>query len=114
MRLLICEPASREACCPSSNPARNLARHLESGKNQCRRQPLTVALFAALCLNLLLAPTAYTATEDALTRKVAYAIVILLLVTVSLSVYLFAVILQPERFSKAEGSNEFENERLIT
>ncbi|MEL6381280.1 MAG: K(+)-transporting ATPase subunit F [Cyanobacteria bacterium J06626_18] len=39
---------------------------------------------------------------------------ILLLVTVSLSVYLFAVILQPERFSKAEGSNEFENERLIT
>ncbi|MDB9525085.1 K(+)-transporting ATPase subunit F [Oscillatoria sp. CS-180] len=71
---------------------------LELLQVQCRRQPLAIALFTALCLNLLLAPTVLAATGSALTRGSAYAIGLLLLIMVGLSVYLFAVIFQPERF----------------
>jgi K+-transporting ATPase KdpF subunit len=65
---------------------------------QQRRQPYSLALFIALCFNLVLAPAVYAATGEALTRQNAYAIGILLLVTLALSVYLFTVIFQPERF----------------
>lgn len=71
---------------------------LEILQAQRRRQPYAFALFAALCLNLALAPVVYAATGEALTRQAAYAIGVLLLVTVGLSIYLFAVIFQPERF----------------
>ena len=67
-------------------------------QTQRRQQPVAFALFAALCLNLLIAPVVYAATGGDLTRQTAYAIGALLLVTIGLSVYLFAVILQPERF----------------
>ncbi|NEP18749.1 MAG: K(+)-transporting ATPase subunit F [Leptolyngbya sp. SIO4C1] len=70
---------------------------LETLHTQCRRQPFALAPFFALCLNLVLAPAVYAASEM-LTRKAAYAIGVLLLVTVGLSIYLFAVIFQPERF----------------
>ena len=65
---------------------------------QARRQPWMLVLFSALCLNLLLAPTVLAATGATLTRQTAYAIGLLLLVTLGLSVYLFVVIFQPERF----------------
>ena len=71
---------------------------LEILQTQRRRQPLVFVLFLALCFNLVLAPVVYAATGEALTRQTAYAIGVLLLVTVGLSAYLFAVILQPERF----------------
>lgn len=55
-------------------------------------------LFFALCFNLVIAPAIYAATGEELTRPNAYAIGVLLLVTLSLSVYLFFVIFQPEKF----------------
>lgn len=71
---------------------------LEILPTQRRRQPFAFALFIALCFNVVLAPTVYAATGEELTRQAAYAIGVLLLVTLGLSVYLFAVILKPERF----------------
>jgi K+-transporting ATPase KdpF subunit len=56
------------------------------------------ALFVALCFNLMLAPAVYAATGESLIRQNAYAIGVLLLVTLALSIYLFTVIFQPERF----------------
>lgn len=67
-------------------------------QTQRRRQPLIFVLFLALCFNLVLAPVVYAATGEALARQTAYAVGVLLLVTAGLSAYLFAVILQPERF----------------
>ena len=67
-------------------------------QTQRRQKPFAFALFTALCLNLIMAPVVYAATGGALTRQAAYAVGALLLVTIGLSVYLFAVILQPERF----------------
>jgi K+-transporting ATPase KdpF subunit len=55
-------------------------------------------LFLALCFNVIFASSLYGATGEAITRNTAYAIGILLLVTISLSLYLFIVIFQPERF----------------
>lgn len=71
---------------------------LEILQTQRRRQPLAFALLLALCFNVVLAPVVYAATGEALTRQTAYAIGVLLIVTIGLSTYLFAVILQPERF----------------
>lgn len=48
--------------------------------------------------NLFLAPIVYAANGAELTRKTAYAIGLLILLTLALSVYLFFVIVQPERF----------------
>lgn len=58
----------------------------------------SLCLFLALCLNVIFASSLYGATGEAITRNTAYAIGILLLVTISLSLYLFIVIFQPERF----------------
>lgn len=66
--------------------------------NKLSRNPLTMTLFLALCLNILFAPSLYGATGEAIPRSVVYAIGILLLATISLSIYLFFVIFQPERF----------------
>ncbi|MBZ8182419.1 potassium-transporting ATPase subunit F [Oscillatoria salina] len=55
-------------------------------------------LFFTLCFNLIIAPAIYAATGENIARPNAYAIGILILVTLSLSVYLFLVIFQPERF----------------
>ncbi len=71
---------------------------IEILQTQQRRQPFAFALFLALCFNLILAPIVYAATGEAIARQSAYAIGVLLLVTVGISTYLFAVILQPERF----------------
>ncbi|MDB9512369.1 K(+)-transporting ATPase subunit F [Kamptonema animale CS-326] len=63
-----------------------------------RRHPVTLQLFLLMCLNLVIAPAVYAATGEEITRKAAWAIGILGLVTLGLSVYLFVVIFQPERF----------------
>ncbi|MGL5082069.1 MAG: K(+)-transporting ATPase subunit F [Microcoleaceae cyanobacterium] len=67
-------------------------------QQQKRFNPMAFALFFSLCFNLVIAPVIYAATGEDLTRKAAYALGILLLVVVALSVYLFVVIFQPERF----------------
>lgn len=55
-------------------------------------------LFLLLCLNLVLAPAVQAATGDVFSRTQAYALGILGLVTAALSIYLFVVMFQPERF----------------
>jgi K+-transporting ATPase KdpF subunit len=55
-------------------------------------------LFLLLCLNLAVAPAVYGATSGALSRNQAHAIALLGLATLALSIYLFVVIFQPERF----------------
>jgi K+-transporting ATPase KdpF subunit len=67
-------------------------------RDQWKRNPVPIQLFLLLCLNLAIAPAVYAATGDEITRKAAYALGILGLVILGLAIYLFAVILQPERF----------------
>jgi K+-transporting ATPase KdpF subunit len=55
-------------------------------------------LLLLLCLNLVLAPAVQAATGNEFSRHQAYALGILGLVTVALSIYLFVVMFQPERF----------------
>ncbi len=63
-----------------------------------RRQKLPLYLFGLLCLNLAIAPAVQAATGETFSRGQAYALGVLGLVTVALSVYLFNVMFQPERF----------------
>jgi K+-transporting ATPase KdpF subunit len=63
-----------------------------------RRHPVPVQLFFLMCLNLVIAPGVYAATGEEITRKAAWALGILGLITFGLSIYLFVVIFQPERF----------------
>lgn len=65
---------------------------------QCKRNPLPIGLFLVMCLNLVIAPAVYASAGEFITRKAAWAIGVLALVIVALAIYLFAVILQPERF----------------
>jgi len=51
-----------------------------------------------MCLNLVIAPAVSASAGASITHKTAWAIGLLALVTLGLAVYLFAVILQPERF----------------
>jgi K+-transporting ATPase KdpF subunit len=63
----------------------------------CRRKYPTY-LFLALCFNLVFASTVFAATGDVFSRSQVYALGILGIGTVSLSIYLFVVMFQPERF----------------
>lgn len=63
-----------------------------------RRHKFSVALLLALCFNLLLAPLVYAATSGEMTRSQAWALGILGLSTVALSIYLFFVMFAPEKF----------------
>lgn len=63
-----------------------------------KRNRIPLNLFLLLCLNLLLAPAVQAATPAAESRFSAYTITLLGLITLSLCVYLFVVIFQPERF----------------
>ena len=76
----------------------NLLEPIEELREQWRRNPFPIQVFLLMCLNLLIAPAVYAATGEDLTRKAAYALGLLGLVTLGLAIYLFAVILQPERF----------------
>jgi K+-transporting ATPase KdpF subunit len=63
-----------------------------------RRQKLPLYLFIVLCLNLITAPAVQAAAGETLSRNQSYALGILGLATVALSIYLFVVMFQPERF----------------
>lgn len=62
------------------------------------KQKLPLIAFALLCVNLLVAPAIYAAASGTLERQAAWAIGVLLLLTVALAGYLFVVVFQPERF----------------
>jgi K+-transporting ATPase KdpF subunit len=59
---------------------------------------LTRYLLWSSAINLVLAPVVYAATGGTISREQSYALGLLGLVTVALSIYLFAVIFQPEKF----------------
>ena len=63
-----------------------------------RRQQLPLAIFLVLCINLVIAPVVYAAADGTLERRSAWALGILGFVTLGLTVYLFVVVFQPERF----------------
>ncbi|MFZ4665034.1 MAG: K(+)-transporting ATPase subunit F [Prochlorotrichaceae cyanobacterium] len=77
------------------------APFLESGLNvydRWQRSKMPRLLAIALGLNLILAPAVQAATGNVLSRSQAYALGLLGLLTLALSVYLFVVMFQPERF----------------
>ncbi|MCY7367149.1 MAG: K(+)-transporting ATPase subunit F [Chamaesiphon sp.] len=55
-------------------------------------------LLWSFAINLILAPVVYAATGGTISREQSYALGILGIVTVALSLYLFLVIFQPEKF----------------
>jgi len=59
---------------------------------------ISFKIFLALCLNAVLAPVVFAASGETISRGSAYAIGVLALVTVALAIYLFMVMLQPQRF----------------
>lgn len=77
---------------------KNLLESIAFLANNARQQKLPSWLFVALCFNVILAPVVLAASDGAVNRGNAYALGLLGLVTVSLGIYLFVVILQPERF----------------
>lgn len=66
--------------------------------SEWRRQKLPLYLFLGLCFNLVLAPLVYAATEGDFSRSQSWALGLLGLATLSLSIYLFFVMFTPERF----------------
>jgi K+-transporting ATPase KdpF subunit len=66
--------------------------------SQSRRQRLPLGIFIVLCLNLAIAPVVYAAADGTLERRSAWAIGILGFVTITIVIYLFVAVFQPERF----------------
>jgi K+-transporting ATPase KdpF subunit len=62
------------------------------------RHPIPVQIFLVMCINLILSPVVYAAVGEDYTRKSAWGLSLLGLVTVGLAIYLCVVIFQPERF----------------
>jgi K+-transporting ATPase KdpF subunit len=77
---------------------RNYLEFLIIIKEQWSKNPLATIIFLGMSLNLIIAPVVMAASGNQITRNTAYAIGILYCVTIALSVYLFTVIFQPERF----------------
>ena len=63
-----------------------------------RHKKLPIYLFAALCLNVFLAPAVFAATSGALSPSQSYWLAGLGLVTIALTIYLFFVMFVPEKF----------------
>ena len=84
--------------CYFSDIQLKLSDGIEWLQEQWKRNPLPFGLFLMMCLNLVIAPAVYASAGQAIERTQAWAIGLLALVTLGLAIYLFAVILQPERF----------------
>jgi K+-transporting ATPase KdpF subunit len=67
-------------------------------KKFSRQNSKPIAIFLLLCLNLPIAQVVYAQAGAEITPKTAWAIALLGLVILALCIYLFAVILQPEKF----------------
>lgn len=63
-----------------------------------RKQQFLVSTLIALGFTLAIAPVVYAASDISLESRTTWAIGILGLVTLSLVIYLFVVVFQPERF----------------
>lgn len=70
---------------------------IESFQRWFYRRYTRYILLAAV-FNLVLAPMVQAATNNAISREQSFALGVLLLGTIALSIYLFVVIFQPERF----------------
>lgn len=57
-----------------------------------------VLVFLLMCFNLVVAPAVYAASAGSIDRTTAWAIGLLGIITLGLSIYLFSVIFQPEKF----------------
>ena len=66
--------------------------------SEWRRQKLPLYLFLLVCFNLVVAPAVFAAGGEALSRTQSYALGLLGIVTIALSIYLFVVMFQPEQF----------------
>lgn len=66
--------------------------------SEWRRQKLPLYLFLALCFNLVIAPMIYAASGNEFSRSQAWALGLLGLGTLALSIYLFFVMFVPEKF----------------
>lgn len=76
----------------------NILEGISLLKTLWHRHPIPMQIFLLLCLNLVIAPAVYAAVGDEFTRKAAWALGLLGIVTIALSIYLFVVIFQPEKF----------------
>ncbi|MCL1474839.1 potassium-transporting ATPase subunit F [Argonema antarcticum] len=77
---------------------RDFKEGVELLKAQWRRRPLPIQLFLLMCLNLIIAPAVYAAAGTEIDRRSAWALGMLGLLTLGLSIYVFVVIFQPEHF----------------
>jgi K+-transporting ATPase KdpF subunit len=71
---------------------------LGSISNKFYSRKLHRYLLWSSAINLILAPVVYAATGGTISREQSYALGLLGVVTLALSIYLFAVIFQPEKF----------------
>ncbi|MBK1988589.1 potassium-transporting ATPase subunit F [Sphaerospermopsis aphanizomenoides BCCUSP55] len=62
------------------------------------KQKLPIYLFLATSSNLIVVPMVYAATSEQFSRSQAWALGLLGIATLSLSIYLFFVMFQPEKF----------------
>ncbi|BAY32684.1 potassium-dependent ATPase G chain [Nostoc carneum NIES-2107] len=67
-------------------------------RTKLRKQKFLVSTLIALGFTLAIAPVVYAASDVSLESRTTWAIGILGLVTISLVIYLFVVVFQPERF----------------
>lgn len=65
---------------------------------QWRRQKLPLYLFLGISINLFIAPLVYAATDGELSRPQSWALGLLVLGVIAISIYLFFVMFVPERF----------------
>jgi K+-transporting ATPase KdpF subunit len=86
---------------PPTSPPRHSPKAwpLPPGKLTLKLGPRSSwVLFLGLCFNLILAPRVYALATDTLSRSQSYALGLLGLGVLGLSIYLFVVMFQPERF----------------
>ena len=75
-----------------------VAEDLLSIATKFYNRKLTRYLLWSSGINLVLAPVVYAATGGTISREQSYALGLLGVVTLALSIYLFLVIFQPEKF----------------
>lgn len=76
----------------------NFRLFLELVKIQLKKKSWSSLILSLICLNLIVAPAVYAAAGGEIERSSAWAIGLLGLLTLGISIYLFVVIFQPERF----------------
>jgi F subunit of K+-transporting ATPase (Potass_KdpF) len=64
----------------------------------CRHKKLPLYIFLGMCFNLVVAPVVYAATGGQFSHTQAWALGLLGIVVLSLSIYLFFVMFIPEKF----------------